>query len=368
MGDAFTPLSVVGSAPTYTNFQPRGYKKFQVWCSNNKITGVKLDYNPDPNDNGGNAFVGQTTGDSQVIYLDPGILLTSMTLWAGSDNQSVVGLSVSTNDEKRSINIGNTTSGQAVVYWIGSGFLVSVQGASGGGILTGLGFQFFKPIASVTMTIDDSDWWGGIVPAYASSLKLQTLSQATFTNQTNTASNYSFQDSVTRTDSRTIENSLSKTVGASVTVKASILEIVDVSATASWSMTTGQTVSNTTSTERALQWSLEGILPAMTTLTCRATCWQGIADVYFNCTINIGCMDNSSFSYRSGGISKNVLYSVVTADVVSSTPYKPPTSILLQLEPAKAEPSTQGKEANIEHDNVGHDTLLVNGGDRGESK
>ena len=279
-----------------------------VWDDGSKIIGVQLILA-----NGAMWPAGAQTGTLSRLDLQSAEIVTTLTMWPTPDGTGLGRIKISTNmgqifDHGTS---GNNTS--SVICPVGSGIIVGFEGCLSNSILISLGFVFLNPLKSVLIdqvvyTTDPSSLTTGISPI--------SLSHAIFSNKGKDPIDFTFQNSVTKTNSSTYEVAVAEQYGVSATVSAEFLGIT-VGASPSWSKTTTKTQSTTTSTDIAVQWSLTGTVAPGKPISCTASCAQGIINLDFTCNITLTFVDTTipAVTISSTGVAKNVLYTNVTADV-----------------------------------------------------
>ena len=308
----FTPTFRVGSntPDTYIYLQwVDVVTSIIVWDNGSRITGVQLlcTRNNSP------PLLGDKTGTLCRLDLQQAELIQTLTMWPTSDGSALAKIVITTNLGQTFAHGTQGSNSEAQLCQVGSGIMCGMNGSANSGVLASLGFKFFLPIKSIQIADlaypnDPSGLSDGI--------SIISLSHATYSNPGADPIQFSFKDTVTKTNTTEYSVALADTYGVSATVKGEFLGI-SLGATPSWEKTTEKTTTSTTSTDIALQWGLTGDLASGKSVSCTATCAQAAINVDFTCSILVTFVDPTIpvMLWWSNGVAKNVLYTNVTAGI-----------------------------------------------------
>ena len=188
---------------------------------------------------------------------------------------------------------------------LGSGLLAGFSGRwKEGNLINIMSFVFYKEIESVTRKeLAYSNWPVG----QSSTISQVSLEQSDYYGPYS----WEFTDSKRVTIENTRSSSTATQVGLSVTTEATVFDIVKIGATASWSTTWTQGVSQSASEEVSLTWSVHDFLPAGKALHLEATSMKGTMDLSTASIIIMKGVDGCRMSYFEEGTSRNVGYTKV---------------------------------------------------------
>ena len=312
----FTPVSTVGGSEgtPYDSVQPMNHiRTLIIWDDGNTIIGFHLEgvFGDEPS----GTSAGRTSGTQSRLDLQQAELVTSLTMWASSDGKSLSRIRITTSLGQTFEAGGTSRDLDATILPTGSGIIVGwssiIDGPNVGGILNGLGFQFLMPLQSVAISIvkpsnDPSGQSDGI-----SSI---SLSHATFSNPSAEAIKYTFQDTVTKTNTSQYSFSVTDWFDGFVTVQAPIYSIA-AGATPTWQMSTATAATAPTSTDVALQWSLTGDLAQNTKVSCTASCLRGALNLNYRANVTLAFKDSSIpvATFTTAGVAKIIVFSNVAA-------------------------------------------------------
>jgi len=301
-----------------TNFMTCGWlenvsalvvKSIDVWYNDATLRGIQVSYADDSR----SPIFGSAADQFKSITLQPGELVTSLTLW-GNGVGTRCGRILLTTNGGQMFDAGKNTDGQTSYPMdVGSGYLFGFCGRSDSDIDL-LGAIFLtSPIVSVSVTdIQYTPSLSGL----SSGISQVALDQAHFSNPVSAASpkDWQFSGNTTRTTSTTFTQSSSTMFGGSVNVEVSG-EVFGVGAKASagfeWQTTSTVEQSNTLSNEQSLQWGLSGTLQPGQGISCTAYCQLGQGQTRYTGNVTVTLANGYTNSYQETGIFRNVIYSNV---------------------------------------------------------
>jgi hypothetical protein len=148
-----------------------------------------------------------------------------------------------------------------------------------------------------------------------------SLSESWYHNNGTEPVTWICEDSTTRTNTVSFQQTHSNTFGVTASVTASAFDIVQVSAGFQWSETTEVTTGTETSQEITLSWSLQGTLQPNSSILCTAITQQGILNSFYTATATVVLKSGFTFSYPVGGEYNNVFFdeASVTATTQAGT-------------------------------------------------
>jgi hypothetical protein len=298
-----------------------------VWADDYQIAGMLITYT-----NGNTAaMIGRQSGNYQQITFQPGETISQATLWSGvsqSNLPSMGRLYISTSKgQTLDISAGkyNTISNDAAAQNIGSGLLAGFAGTvlklgSFQFGITGLCFVLVNPVSSIS--IDNVQFTQSIIGT-ANGISPQALDTATYTWD-GKPYNYTFQGSVTQTNTQEMSQTASMMYGVTASVEATFFKIVKASTSFQWQYTTSTTQTSSVSTAFMQSWGTSGsINSAADQVTCQSVCSQGKVNVPYTADVTIVMKDGTSWKYNEPGTFNNVLFTAAEVDV---QPYPPPAS------------------------------------------
>ena len=321
----FTPKSFIGGnggrpfisyAEDTSSGNPNGQvvKKLELWKNDDCLRGVRITFT---NGSRSNVF-GTIDGEVYTASLQPGELVTECILWgngAGSEFSRLGRIKLTT--ERQVIEFGRNVSGQDnFPAPTGSGVLVGVAGLSGNGI-DGMSFVFLDDVASVDIKVEK---YTNSPEGTNTGISPLTLSKGNYTNNVGKPVNWDFSNTITKTSTTSFTQSASTTYGVTVTVGASLFDIVKVETSFSWQKTEETSTETTDSTELALTWELSGQLSTKgENVDVQAVCQQGKINSVYDSVVTVTMKNGNTFSYDETGEFKNVLYTEIEADVATGT-------------------------------------------------
>ena len=304
-----TPISNVGSGSGTAFWNaPQGpvVKTIRTWDTGNKIGGAQLSWSDSTQD-----FKGNAVGNLNEFTFQDGEIVTGLVLNPTQDGQDFCNIRMTTNQGRTFQAGGSGNTGAAKVCAVGSGILIGWSGVSTPN-LKGFGLLFWNALKSIDI---DSVNYNPSPEGLPDGISPLSLSTGTFSNLGNDPVQFSFQDSVTKTNTSTYSVAVATQWGVSATVSAELFGIGG-STTASWQTTGTKTTTTTTTTDIALQWSLNGSIPSMSSITCLASCFQGVLSaVDFTCNVTLTFIDTTTYTFSTSGVWNNVLFTNVTAQI-----------------------------------------------------
>ena len=148
-----------------------------------------------------------------------------------------------------------------------------------------------------------------------------TSSHAKFSNPGSNGVEFTFQDSVTITNTGIYNVAVADMYGVFATVSASFFGTT-AGAKPVWNHVTTKTTTISTTTDLARQWNSTGGLVSRKVITCTATHAQGEINVNFTCNVTLTFKNTNiePYSYSTTGVAKNVLYTNITAGIDAISP------------------------------------------------
>jgi hypothetical protein len=280
--------------------------KLGVWKNSSCLQGIQLTYN----DGSQSPVYGSVKDDYAQIIFQPGERVVELTLW-GNGIGTRTGRIKLTTSGGQTFDHGKDTSGQtAYSAPVGGGLLVGAAGRCGAEIDM-LSMVFLTDIKSVSVTNVN---YVNPPTGTANGIELALLQSTTYTNKSTTEPmKWRFENSITRTDSRSWSQSATRQYGIAVTVSAGFFDFAKVGTSYTWSMTEERTSTSTVTTEKTLSWSLEGQLDPGQTIHAVATCYVGTVDVDYNATVTVTMKSGETFTYNQAGVISNVFCSQASA-------------------------------------------------------
>ena len=276
---------------------------------------------------------GWQEGSLSRLDLQPAELVTSLTMWETSDpggGSSGLGrIRITTNMGQIFDHGSSDIEVKAVQCSPESGIIIGFGGATTkpqpapSELLVSLQYRFLARLKSVS--VDEVDYQNDPFQT-ATGISPISLSHATFANSGATPIDYEFSDSITRSNTSEYSVATAEKYGVSATVSAEFFGI-SAGASPTWEKSTEKTQTTTTSLDITLQWTVKGSVPPNGSVSCTATCSQGIINVDFTCRITLVFQDTTipSVTITSQGFAKDVCYRTVSAGVDPATP--PPLTL-----------------------------------------
>lgn len=130
-------------------------------------------------------------------------------------------------------------------------------------------------------------------------------------SDSNSPSNWTFEDSRDVTASWSSTSSINITIGISTAVKEGI-DLFKASATASWQTTIGTSPTRSNSYTHAINWSGTGVIPAPTKQQIMALTQQGeLAKLTYDCRITLSFKDGRTLTFADAGEFNGVAFTGV---------------------------------------------------------
>ncbi|KAA0721509.1 Aerolysin-like protein [Triplophysa tibetana] len=274
-------------------------EKIGVWVGGWQVKAVKVWLS-----DGRNQTFGDPAGSYQEYKFQPDESFTSLSLWGNGAGTRLGGIRFKTTLEKEFF-VKMTSWGLKKEYPmdVGSGYCLGVQGRAGADI-DNMGFVFLNDIESVVLTDVNYPTINQMIPQVA----LEEIKSVTYTNESSITQKQKIESSkkISKTSSWSQKISFLSTI--SVDVKASILEIVEVST--GFSFTTGveSSYGGEHTEERTQTVSSEIDIPPWTKVVVDIDIGRCSFDLPYTGTVKIKCRNQSELQYKTEGKYKGLTY------------------------------------------------------------
>lgn len=287
-----------------------------IWLSGS-MAGIQLFYS-DGSTGGLHGYPNYQPNNHWKIIFEPGERVTNAVI-SGNKQGNRAGRIVMDTSKGKHYDIGHDVGQDQYPIDVGSGILVGVTGRAAVEI-DALGFVFLTDVdkvevSNIKFTIDPISMNNTITE--------QTLTgEVPFENQLDKEATYTFQNSVTRTNTNTFTQGSTTTWGVQASIEAGFFDIAKTSSRFSWQQEKTASHSQSTSTEIALTWSLSGTLPPKSKVVGKAFCQFGqLPELPYTSTVKVYMKNQAygSFTFSEKGTFTNAIFAYAEATVSTPT-------------------------------------------------
>ena len=275
-------------------YAKKGYKGMKVWRTN-----------------GDSETYGKLSGTYKEYTFENGEVITSLSMWVARKKKRVCGIKFATSTGGEFKVVCKKGYSQEYPIDIGSGVCVGVQGRQSDDDIDALGFVFVKELYSSVMS-DVSYPDIGITDA---NVHTESLKQVTYTNNLDAEQTFTFTDTVSKTTSESwsVTNTLSNSF--TLSVSASVPEVVEVGASYTLSESSTHTHDTSESTTTTEQWTYPVTVPANSAVVVTLEIGRADIALSYTATVTMTTQDGAELSFDISGEYEGVTYTDITLDI-----------------------------------------------------